>query len=109
MEEIIRNSKPYELIIAGVLLVSLLIQLNYYLGIYLRVALFKKTDNNSNINTEKPPVSVVICARNEEENLSISYRKCSSRSTPITRLLVVNDCSEVPILFWKIFKSNTSP
>ena len=85
MEEIIRNSKPYELIIAGVLLVSLLIQFYYYLGIYLRVALFKKTDNNSNINTEKPPVSVVICPVTRRKTLSISYPKCSSRSTTTTK------------------------
>lgn len=93
MEEIIRNSKPYELIIAGVLLVSLLIQLNYYLGIYLRVALFKKTDNNSNINTEKPPVSVVICARNEEENLKHFLPKVLEQKYPNYEVIVVNDCS----------------
>jgi len=93
VEEIIRNSKPYELIIAGVLLVSLLIQLNYYLGIYLRVALFKKTDNNSNINTEKPPVSVVICARNEEENLKHFLPKVLEQKYPNYEVIVVNDCS----------------
>lgn len=93
MEEIIRNSKPYELIIAGVLLVSLLIQLYYYLGIYLRVALFKKTDNNSNINTEKPPVSVVICARNEEENLKHFLPKVLEQKYPNYEVIVVNDCS----------------
>lgn len=93
VEEIIRNSKPYELIIAGVLLVSLLIQLYYYLGIYLRVALFKKTDNNSNINTEKPPVSVVICARNEEENLKHFLPKVLEQKYPNYEVIVVNDCS----------------
>ncbi|HOZ14158.1 MAG TPA: glycosyltransferase [Tenuifilaceae bacterium] len=93
MEEIIRNSKPYELIIAGVLLVSLLIQLYYYLGIYLRVALFKKTNDNPSINTEKPPVSVVICARNEEENLKHFLPKVLEQNYPNYEVIVVNDCS----------------
>ncbi|HPI45049.1 MAG TPA: glycosyltransferase [Tenuifilaceae bacterium] len=93
VEEIIRNSKPYELIIAGVLLVSLLIQLYYYLGIYLRVALFKKTNDNPSINTEKPPVSVVICARNEEENLKHFLPKVLEQNYPNYEVIVVNDCS----------------
>jgi len=93
VEEIIRNSKPYELIIAGVLLVSLLIQLYYYLGIYLRVALFKKTDDNPSINTEKPPVSIIICARNEEENLKHFLPKVLEQKYPNYEVIVVNDCS----------------
>ena len=93
MEEIIRNSKPYELIIAGVLLVSLFIQLYYYLGIYLRVALFKKTDDNPSINTEKPPVSIIICARNEEENLKHFLPKVLEQKYPNYEVIVVNDCS----------------
>ncbi len=93
MEEIIRNSKPYELIIAGILLVSLFIQLYYYLGIYLRVALFKKTNDNPSINTEKPPVSIVICARNEEENLKHFLPKVLEQKYPNYEVIVVNDCS----------------
>lgn len=93
MEEIIRNSKPYELIIAGILLVSLLIQLYYYLGIYLRVARFKKTAENINITTEEPPVSIVICARNEEENLKHFLPKVLEQKYPNYEVIVVNDCS----------------
>jgi glycosyltransferase involved in cell wall biosynthesis len=93
VEEIIRNSKPYELIIAGILLVSLLIQLYYYLGIYLRVAFFKKTNDNPSINSEKPPVSIVICARNEEENLKHFLPKVLEQKYPNYEVIVVNDCS----------------
>lgn len=90
VEEIIRNSKPYELIIVGVLLVSLLIQLYYYLGIYLKVVFFKKTGENP---TEKPPVSIVICARNEEENLKHFLPKVLEQNYPNYEVIVVNDCS----------------
>lgn len=93
VEEIIRNSKPYELILAGILLVSLLIQLYYYFGIYIKVALKKKTKSNPNSKTEKPPVSIVICARNEEENLKHFLPKVLEQKYPDFEVIVVNDCS----------------
>ncbi|MGE0077145.1 MAG: glycosyltransferase [Bacteroidales bacterium] len=93
VEEIIRNSKPYELILAGILLISLLIQLYYYFGIYLKVALKNKNNETPTIKTEKPPVSIVICARNEEENLKHFLPKVLEQKYPTFEVIVVNDCS----------------
>ncbi len=93
VEEIIRNSKSYEIIIAAILLVSLLIQFYYYLGIYIKVARKKKTAEKPTIKTDKPPVSIVICARNEEENLSHFLPKVLEQKYPDYEVIVVNDCS----------------
>lgn len=95
VEEIIRNSKPYEIMLAGVLLVSLLIQLYYYLGVFLKVALYKKDDGKLTENNEKPPVSVIICARNEESNLEHFLPRVLEQKYPESfEVIVVNDCSK---------------
>ena len=53
---------------AGVLLV---IQLIYYFGLYNRIHLRNKTIRNeeAHFSRELPPVSVIICTRNEADNL----------------------------------------
>ncbi len=93
MEEIIRNSKLYEIIIASILLVSLITQLYYYLGIYLKVAIKKKSDGKPTLKTENPPVSIVICARNEEENLKHFLPTVLEQKYSEYEVIVVNDCS----------------
>lgn len=91
VKEIISNSTIYELVLASVLIVSLLIQLYYYLGIYLKVALSKK---NEDINTgTPPPLSVVICARDEQENLENFLPLILAQDYPDFEVVVVNDCS----------------
>ncbi len=91
MREIISNSTAYELSLVSVLVVALLIQLYYYLGIYLKVALHKK----SKIESSQPtiPLSVVICARDEEANLENFLPLVLEQDYPDFEVIVVNDCS----------------
>lgn len=60
-----------ELILLSAAGVFLIIQYIYYLGIYNRIHMRNITDrkNELHFTKELPPLSVVICARNESENL----------------------------------------
>ena len=79
----------YELILAGVLFLGLVIQLYYYLGVFLKIVKFRGNPSN-NI---QPPVSIVICARDEEENLSSFLPLVLEQNYPSFEVVVVNDCS----------------
>lgn len=77
------------LIIGAVWLFAFTIQLFYYLYFYLRIAAKKK-----NFSTNFPPVSVIICARNEEENLKKFLPSVLEQNYPNFEVIVVNDASE---------------
>ena len=66
------------------------IQLFYYLFFYLSVYLHKPDGSKS----EKPPVSIIICARNEAENLKKFLPAVLEQDYPDYEVIVVNDCSE---------------
>lgn len=67
-----------------------LICLNYVLN-YWSLAFFKNTHIVTNDNTE--PISVIICARNEDENLTEFLPKVLTQEYPNFEVIVVNDCS----------------
>ncbi len=67
-----------------------LIQSLYYLLVMAR-APWKKSDV---ANTSQPPVSVIICAKNEQENLRQNLPLILSQQYPDFQVVVVNDCSE---------------
>jgi glycosyltransferase involved in cell wall biosynthesis len=68
----------------------ILIVINYCIN-YLPVSLIK---TNRIATTEiLPPVSVIICARNEEDNLTEFLPKVLSQDYPTFEVVVVNDCS----------------
>lgn len=91
MKEIISNSTAYELALTSILLFTFLIQLYYYLGIYLKVALLKK---NTAVQTMSDiPISVIICARDEEANLEAFLPIVLEQDYPNFEVVVVNDCS----------------
>jgi len=73
--------------------IVIIVQLVYYLFIYLRVVLNKKKQKTPQIN-DFPPVSVIICARNEEENLAANLVLVLEQDYPSYEVIVVNDCSE---------------
>ncbi len=77
------------LIIGACWLLCFLIQLFYYLYFYIRLAHKRKGDNSS-----QPPVSVIVCAKNEEENLKQFLPLCLTQEYPNYEVIVVNDCSE---------------
>ena len=69
---------------------SALIQLLYFWGVFSRFAFHKKKQ----LNKEKNPVSVVICAKNEYANLKKNLPLILEQDYPNFEVVVVNDCSE---------------
>lgn len=84
------NSPWFPLIIALVTL--LLIQLVYYWFIFGRLAFYNASKRS--FTTEKPPVSVIICAKNEYHNLVRFLPKVLEQDYPEFEVIVVNDASD---------------
>ncbi|QKG80779.1 glycosyltransferase [Tenuifilum thalassicum] len=82
----------YERAISIALLFFMLIQLYFYLVFYVRVIIKKFNPLPSNTEAYQP-ISVVICARNEEENLKNFLPKVLEQDYPDFEVIVVNDCS----------------
>ena len=78
------------LVIFSIFALAAAIQLFYYLFFYLAVYLYKP----SGIKKIKQPVSVIICARNEAENLRNFLPSVLEQDYPDFEVIVVNDCSE---------------
>jgi poly-beta-1,6-N-acetyl-D-glucosamine synthase len=76
-------------IIAGIMVCSLAVQLIYYLVIYLRFVRHRDPGFPERI----VPVSVIICARNEAENLERNLPSFLTQDYPDYEVVVVNDCS----------------
>jgi len=68
---------------------AFIIQLFFYLGVFLRLALHK--DNQESIHL--PPVSVIICAKNERENLLEYLPMYLTQNYYKYEVVVVNDNS----------------
>lgn len=66
-----------------------LIQLTYYLAVYFRFVFFRRNP----LSSAPEPVSVIICARNEAENLDAYLPVILSQDYPEYEVIVVNDCS----------------
>jgi poly-beta-1,6-N-acetyl-D-glucosamine synthase len=77
------------LILLGVYVLALIIQLFYYLGIFSRLAFYKKKELPPNT----PPASIIICARNEDDNLVEFLPRIFEQDYPEFEVVVVNDCS----------------
>ena len=69
---------------------ALLIQLFYWLWFYLAPYFYKAAE----IKGGKEPVSVIICARNEADNLRNFLASVLEQDYPSFEVIVVNDCSE---------------
>jgi poly-beta-1,6-N-acetyl-D-glucosamine synthase len=67
-----------------------MVQVFYYIYYYLVPAIFKHPD----VADKKNPVSIIICARNEEENLVKFLPAVLEQDYPDYEVIVVNDCSE---------------
>ena len=89
----------FEKIVLILALFSFVAQLYYCLGIFGRVAFFRRrtlaphSGENGN-EAPTPPVSVIICARNEEVALGQNLRPILEQEYPTFEVIVVNDCSE---------------
>jgi glycosyltransferase involved in cell wall biosynthesis len=88
--QMILRNHPFLLILFIIFGFSFLVQVFYYLFYYLAPAIFRHSDAPAN----KDPVSVIICARNEEENLRNFLPAVLEQDYPEYEVIVVNDCSE---------------
>jgi glycosyltransferase involved in cell wall biosynthesis len=70
-------------------LVSALIQLIYYLGVYSKILFYKEKEEK----IHNPPVSVIICARDEETNLEKNLPSILEQEYNNYEVVVVNDSS----------------
>ncbi len=77
------------LIIFILFFLALVIQLIYYLGFFGRFAFYKKKE----LTVNTPPASIIICARNEEDNLIEFLPLIFAQDYPDFEVVVVNDCS----------------
>jgi poly-beta-1,6-N-acetyl-D-glucosamine synthase len=92
VEELLLIFTTYDRVILCILLFALLVQLVYYVFIYSRVQLFDPSRKKyTNI---QEPVSIVICARNEAENLTNNLPLILEQDYPDFEVVVVNDCSD---------------
>ena len=71
-------------------IIFLIYIIHYFLS-YWPVAALKT--NLSTVNTSTEPVSIIICARNEDENLTEFLPKILTQEYPEFEVIVVNDCS----------------
>ena len=76
-------------IIIGIFLFAVIVQLFYYLFFYSRIA-FHKPNKLAN---EIQPVSIIICGKNEAENLEKFLPLILEQEFPDFEVIVVNDCS----------------
>ena len=76
----------------GVLALLLIIQLNYILFVYGKLAFYKVKPKQENAADKQ--VSIIICAHNEQENLKTYLPAILEQDYQNFEVIVVNDCSE---------------
>jgi glycosyltransferase involved in cell wall biosynthesis len=81
---------PVGIILFSVFCFALAVQLCYYLGVFSRVAFFRSKRSTP---ASPPPVSVIVCARNEDDNLVQFLPLLLNQDYPEFQVVVVNDCS----------------
>ncbi len=84
-----------ELILLSAAGVLLIVQLIYYLGLYNRIHTHNLAVGKDEVHfgRELPPLSVVICARNESENLRRNLPAILKQDYPDFEVIVINDGS----------------
>ena len=81
-------------------------QLFYFLFFYLRLANYKPKTVQA---TQYPPVSIIICARNEDTNLKKNLPKILAQDYPAFEVIVVDDNSEDGTTEYLFFLSQKEP
>jgi len=92
VENFLQNFSLYDIVVIAILAFALLVQVIYYLLIYIRVSIFNP--NKKTFTDRIEPVSIVICARNEAENLTNHLPLILEQDYPNYEVVVVNDCSD---------------
>ncbi len=76
----------------GILSLLLIIQLYYILAVYGKLAAYRVESFQD--MTEKPAVSIIICAHNEQENLQAFLPQILEQDYPDFEVVIVDDCSD---------------
>jgi cellulose synthase/poly-beta-1,6-N-acetylglucosamine synthase-like glycosyltransferase len=84
-------TEPWLRVAAVVACVGFVLIIIHYILNYWSLAFFKSTHLATDAKLE--PVSVIICARNEDENLTEYLPKICEQDYPEFEVIVVNDCS----------------
>jgi cellulose synthase/poly-beta-1,6-N-acetylglucosamine synthase-like glycosyltransferase len=92
VEEYLLSFSIYERVILCTLTSALIVQMVYYLAIFVRIPSYNP--DKRKYKETKDPVSVVICARNEAENLTNHLPLILEQDYPNFEVVVVNDCSD---------------
>ena len=87
--ELIATTMAYEWILLSLFLSALLIQLGYYLLVFLKLPRYK----TSKKRRSQKSISIIICAKNEEENLERFLPRVLEQDYSEFEVVVVNDCS----------------
>lgn len=84
-----------ELILLSVAGILFIIQLIYYFGLYNRIHTYNKAIRRDEVHftQETPPLSVIICARNEADNLRKLLPIILNQDYPQFEVIVINDAS----------------
>ena len=95
MPEFLTNLDTISVVFAAVLFVFFVVQMVYYLYFFRGVLLRNKNLIKGKIvvQTAQPPVSVIICAKNEQENLKEFLPSILEQNYPNFEVIVVNDGS----------------
>ena len=83
-------TNPLFMGIFAVFAAAFLVQLGYYLFAFSRLGFYKESPTGKDTND---PVSIVICARNELDNLRKYLETALLQEYPTYEVVVVNDCS----------------
>jgi poly-beta-1,6-N-acetyl-D-glucosamine synthase len=81
---------PVQWILLTALAISVLVLLYYYYGVFGKFAFYKPQPSPK---TKEEPVSIIIAARNEYENLQKYLVPILEQDYPEFEVIVVNDCS----------------
>jgi biofilm PGA synthesis N-glycosyltransferase PgaC len=85
----VQNFPDLHVVIFAVLGLALVVQLYFCVRYFFSLSLYKP----DTVSSEKPPVTVLICAKNERENLEKHLPEILSQNYPEFEVVVVNDGS----------------
>ncbi len=85
-----QHNELFLFLLFSIFALSASVQLFYYIYFYMAVKLHKPLMSEGT----RQPVSVIICARNESENLKNFLPSVLEQDYPEYEVIVVNDCSE---------------
>ncbi|MEJ5053086.1 glycosyltransferase [Sphingobacterium sp. MYb382] len=91
MDQLMSYFTTIPVIPLGILVLLLGIQLYYIFFVYGRLAGHRVQSQRD--NGDQKPISIIICARNEEENLRSFLPLILTQDYPTFEVVVVNDCS----------------